>query len=85
MTSPAEAAKSTAELGRKHIVDQRFRIERQRKLIAELKRDAHRDFVAKAGQTLREMEKVLAQMEADYAGAQVDQPSPSEVERDALM
>ena len=70
MPSPAEAAKNTVELGKKHIIDQRFRIERQRKLIAELKRDAHPDCAVKAVRTLGDMEKMLAQMEADYAGAQ---------------
>ena len=70
MPSPAEAAKNTVELGKKHIIDQRFRIERQRKLFAELKRDAHPDCAVKAIRTLSDMEKKLAQMEADYAGAQ---------------
>jgi len=92
MPSPAEAAKNTVELGKKHIMDQRFRIERQRKLIAELKRDAHPDCAVKAVQTLSDMEKLLAQMEADYAGAQerlsqatTDEKSLRSVERDTPM
>jgi hypothetical protein len=61
MPTPAE---NTLETKKKSIVDQRFRSERQRKLIAELKRDAHPRFVAKAAQNLTEMEKKLAEMEA---------------------
>jgi hypothetical protein len=89
MPIPAEAAKNTVELRKKHIIDQRFRIERQRKLIAELKRDAHPDCAVKAVRTLGDMEKMLAQMEADYAGAQerlaqatTDEKSLRSVERD---
>ena len=58
MPSLAEAAKNTVELGKRHITNQRFRIERQRKLIAELKRDAHPDCAVKAVQTLSDMEKL---------------------------
>jgi hypothetical protein len=64
MPIPAAAAKNTVELRKKHIIDQRFRIERQRKLIAELERDAHPDCAVKAVRTLSDMEKKLAQMEA---------------------
>ena len=38
--------------------------------ITELKCDAHPDCAVKAVRTLSNMEKMLAQMEADYAGAQ---------------
>jgi hypothetical protein len=92
MPTPAEAAKNTVELGKRHITNQRFRIERQRKLIAELKRDAHPDCAVKAVRTLGDMEKMLAQMEADYAGAQerlaqatTDEKSLRSVERDTPM
>jgi hypothetical protein len=57
MLSPAEAAKNTVEASKKRIRDECFRIERQRKPIAELERDAHPDFVVKAVRILTEMEK----------------------------
>jgi hypothetical protein len=89
MPSLAEAAKNTVELGKRHITNQRLRIERQRKLIAELKRDAHPDCAVKAVRALTDMEKMLAQMEADPAGAQkrlaqatTDEKSLRSVERD---
>jgi hypothetical protein len=66
MTTPAEAAKNTVEIAKRHIPDQQLRIARQRDLIAELERDGHPDVVAKARQMLGEMEEMLAQMEADY-------------------
>jgi hypothetical protein len=92
MPNPAEAAKNTVELGKRHIIDQRFRIERQRKLIAELKCDAHPDCAVKAVRILGDMERMLAQMEVDYAGAQerlsqatTDEKSLRSVERDTPM
>ncbi len=82
MTKPAEAAKNTVAVGRKHILDQQLRIGRQRELIAKLERDGHADLVAKALRLLAEMEQMLGTMEADYAAAQerlsqasVDEPA----------
>ena len=91
MTTPAEAAKNTVEIAKRHIPDQQLRIARQRDLIAELERDGHPDVVAKARQMLGELEEMLAQMEADYAAAQerlahdVDEPTLAKVEKDAPM
>ncbi len=89
MTKPAEAAKNTVAVGKKHILDQQLRIGRQRELIAKLERDGHAELVAKALRLLAEMEQMLGTMEADYAAAQerlsqasVDEPSLAKVERD---
>ncbi len=89
MTKPAEAAKNTVVVGKKHILDQQLRIGRQRELLAKLERDGHADLVAKALRLLAEMEQMLGTMEADYAAAQerlsrssVDEPSLAKVERD---
>lgn len=48
MTSTAEAAKNTIEIGKKHILDQRLRIERQRELIQRHERDGYPGLVADA-------------------------------------
>jgi hypothetical protein len=92
MKTPAETAKNTVEIGKKHIATQCQRIERQDALIKRLERDGHIDLVAKAVRHLAQMKEMLAQMEADYAGAHerlsqatVDEASLSEVERDAPM
>ena len=89
---PSRSRKNTVELGKRHITTQRLRIERQRKLIAELKRDAHPDCAVKAVRILGDMERMLAQMEADFAGAQerlsqatTDEKSLRSVERDTPM
>ena len=70
MSSTAEAAKNTVELGKKHILDQRLRIERQRELIARLERDGSPDLVANAVRLLAEMEQACGRMEAEYAAGQ---------------
>ena len=67
MPGPAEAAKNT--VGKGHIIDQCLRIERQRELIVRLERDGHVELVLEAVRLLTEMEKALAQMDADYAAA----------------
>ncbi len=92
MSTAAEAAQNTVELGKKHIVEQCQRIEQQRELIARLERDGHIDLVPAAVAFLEEMRKMLAQMEADYAGAQerlvqatVDEPSLANVEKDTPL
>ena len=92
MTTPAEAAKNSIMIGRKHIIDQQLRIARQRELMAKLERDGHPDVVADARRALTEMEQMLVQMEVDYAAAQerlaqvtVDEPSLAKVERDTPM
>jgi hypothetical protein len=70
MTTSAEAAKHTAEIGKKHILDQQFRVVRQREMVANLERNGHPDVVADARRALTEMEQMLIQMEVDYAEAQ---------------
>ena len=92
MTSPAEAAKNTVELGKKHVLDQEIRIFRQCALIAKLERDGHPDVLADAHRLLAQMEQSLATMQAHCADAQerlleasVDEPSLPKVERDKPM
>jgi hypothetical protein len=82
MISPAETAKNTIEIGKKHILDQQFRIVRQRELVTNLERNGHPDVVADARRALTEMEQMLVQMEVDYAEAKersaqatVDEPN----------
>jgi hypothetical protein len=78
MKLPAEAAKNSVQIGRRHILDQKLRIERQRKLIEQLERDgdpsvlaeARRFLAEEARRDLSEMEQVLSQMEADFAAVQ---------------
>ena len=70
MSSTAEAAKNTVEIGKRHILDQRLRIERQRELIARLERDGSPDLVANAVRLLAEMEQACGRMEAEYAAGQ---------------
>ena len=88
MSDGAQVAKKTVEIGKKQILDQRIRIERQRHLIPRHERDGYPDLVADAVRLLAEMERALARMEAHYAKAQehlvqvtVDEPSLAKVER----
>jgi hypothetical protein len=92
MSDTAAAAKKTVEVGKKQILDQRLRIERQHELIARHERDGCPDLVADAVRILGEMNRALARMEAHYARAQehlseitVDEPSLAQVERDTPM
>ncbi len=92
MPVTATAAKKTVEVGKKQILDQRLRIERQRDLIARHERDGYPDLVVDAVRLLSEMERALARMEAHYTKAQehlaqvtVDEPSLAKVERDTPM
>jgi hypothetical protein len=92
MRDTAIAAKKTVEVGKKQILDQRLRIERQHELIARHERDGCPDLVADAVRTLGQMDRVLARMEVHYARAQehlaevtVDESSLAKVERDAPM
>ena len=70
MSDIALAAKKTVQVGKKQILDQRLRIERQHELIARHERDGYPDLVADAVRILSEMERALARMEAHYAKAQ---------------
>ena len=92
MRTPAEAAKNTIEIAKRHIAGQCQRIEQQYALIKRLERDGHIDLVAEAVRQLAAMRDTLAQMEADYAAARerlaqatVDEPSLAKVEKDTPM
>ena len=92
MSDTAVAAKKTVEVGKKQILDQCLRIERQLRLIARHERDGYPDLVADAIRILAEMERALARMRAHHAKAQehladvaVDEPSLAKVERDTPM
>jgi hypothetical protein len=92
MTRSVKATKKIVEVGRKHVLDQRLRIERHKELTAKLERDGDPDVVAKARQLLADMEQTLAGLQAEYAAAQerlsqatVDEPSVAKVERDAPL
>ena len=92
MSNTAAAAKKTVEVGKKQILDQCLRVERQLQLIARHERDGHPDLVAEAVRVLTEMERSLARMRAHYARAQehlaqvtVDEPSLAKVEHDTPM
>jgi hypothetical protein len=64
--APAEAGGSTVKTAKKHILDQRLRVERQRELIAKLERDGPPNALADARWRLALMEQTLARMEAEY-------------------
>lgn len=92
MTRSVKATKKIIEVGKKHVLDQRLRIERHKELTAELERNGQPDVVAKARQLLAEMEQTLARMQAEYAAAQerlaqatVDEPTVAKVERDTPL
>src|SRR5271166_5441764 len=89
MTRSIKATKKIIEVGKKHMLDQRLRIERHKELTAKLERDGDPDVVAKARQLLADMEQTLARMQAEYAAAQerlaqatVEEPNDPKVERD---
>ena len=90
MSDTAVAAKKTVEVGKRQILEQRFRIQRQHE--ARHERDGYPHLVADAVRTLDEMDRALARMEAHYAKAQehlaeatVDESSLAEVERETPM
>jgi hypothetical protein len=92
MTSPAEAAKNSVEIGKRHVLEQLSRIARQRELIEQLGRDGHLGLVADGRRVLAEMEQMLAIMEEHCAAAQqrlvqatTDEPSLAKVERDSPL
>jgi hypothetical protein len=92
MSDTAVAAKKTVEMGKKQILDQCLRVERQLRLIARHERDGNPDLVADAVRMLAEMERALARMRAHYAKAHerladvtIDESSLAKVERDTPM
>jgi hypothetical protein len=65
MTSSLHLPKDTIAIGRKHLLDQRLRIERHKELIGKLERDEQPNVIAEARRLLCEMEQTLARMQAD--------------------
>jgi hypothetical protein len=59
MTRSVKATKKIIEVGKKHVLDQRLRIERHKELTAKLERDGDPDVVAKAHQLLADMETAM--------------------------
>ena len=72
MPTTAEAAKNTVRQGKRHIADQCLRIERLRKLIARLERHSQFHLVPDAVRHLAQMERALAQTEADLHSSPVE-------------
>jgi hypothetical protein len=60
MTRSVNATKKIVEVGKKHVLDQRLRIERHKELTAKLERDGDPDVIEKARQLLADMEQTLA-------------------------
>jgi hypothetical protein len=92
MRNSGAIAKTTVDIGRKNILDQRLRIERQQALIARLERDGSPDLVADAVRVLGQMEQALALMEGHHAAAQgrpaeasADEHRLAKIERKAPM
>jgi hypothetical protein len=67
--APMTPAEHTVALGERHVAEQDARIERQLRLIAELRADGHPDAVADAQALLHEMRAFAAQAAADLAAA----------------
>jgi hypothetical protein len=65
MTSSSKSPRDTIAIGRKHLLDQRLRIERHKEFIDKLERDGQPNVIAEARRLLCEMEQTLARMQAD--------------------
>ena len=65
MTNSIHSPTNTIAIGRKHLLDQRLRIERHKELIGKLERDGQPYVIAEARRLLCEMEQTLARMQAD--------------------
>jgi hypothetical protein len=65
MTSSVHLPRDTIAIGRKHLLDQRLRIERHKELIGKLERERQPNVIAEARRLLCEMEQTLARMQAD--------------------
>jgi S-adenosylmethionine synthetase len=92
MTNPAEAAKNSVEIGKRHVVEQLSRIARQRELIERLGCDGHPDSMADAGRVLGQMEQMLTEMQEHLAAAHerlaqaaIDEPNLAKVEQDTPL
>jgi hypothetical protein len=65
MPKSSHSPKNTIAIGRKHLLDQRLRIERHKDFISKLERDGPDDVIVEARRLLREMELTLTKMQAD--------------------
>ena len=65
MTSSVHLPKDTIAIGRKHLLDQRLRIERYKDFIGKLEPDGQPNVIAEAYRLLCEMGQTLARMQAD--------------------
>ena len=65
MTSSVHVPKDTIAIGRKHLLDQRLRIDRHKDFIGKLERDGQPNVIAEARRLLCEMEQTLVRMQAD--------------------
>ena len=57
--------KDKIAVGRKHLLDQRLRIERHKEFIGKLEREGPSNVLAEARRLLREMETTLANIQSD--------------------
>jgi hypothetical protein len=65
MTSSVHSPEGTIAIGRKHLLDQRLRIDRHKDFIGKLERDGQAQGIAEARRVLCEMEQTLVRMQAD--------------------
>jgi hypothetical protein len=65
MTSSVHSPEGTIAIGRKHLLDQRLRIERHKDFIGKLESDGQPNVIAEARRLLCEMEQTLSRMQAD--------------------
>jgi hypothetical protein len=65
MTSSSKSPRDTIAIGRKHLLDQRLRIEKHKEFIGKLERDGQPNVIAEARRLLSEMEQTLARMQTD--------------------
>jgi hypothetical protein len=68
MTSPFKSLSDKFTIGRKHLLEQRLRIERHKDFIGKLERDGQPGIIVEARRLLREMEETLARMQAEVRG-----------------
>jgi hypothetical protein len=65
MTSSSKSPRDTIAIGRKHLLDQRLRIEKHKEFMGKLERDGQPNVIAEARRLLSEMEQTLARMQTD--------------------
>jgi hypothetical protein len=65
MSNSVHLPKDSIAIGRKHLLDQRLRIERHKDFIGKLEHNGQPNVIAEARRLLYEMEQTLARMQAD--------------------